>query len=318
MLAFSRQQKLAPEPVDLNLVIRGMEPLLRSTIGGSIGISIQPAACLQTALADPTQLELAVLNLAINARDAMPTGGCITVETANVTVGEPVWPEEPNAGDYVAVRVSDTGSGIPDDVRGRIFEPFFTTKGIGKGSGLGLPQVLGVVKQLGGGVAVRSTQGQGTSIAILLPLAEDTTDLDADAAIQVPPADDPVTPLGRILLVDDDADVRSITAAMLNDAGFDVQEASSGAAALDALERADGRTAMVVADIGMPGINGVELAAIVRRTWPALPVLLMTGYAGADLLRAGADHEVLRKPFNAAELEAKVQRAMDRRRSLQA
>jgi PAS domain S-box-containing protein len=314
LLAFSRQQRIAVEPVDLNSMIRGMAPLLQSTIGGNIGIKVAIEPALFTALADPTQVELAILNLAINARDAMPSGGAITIETANVAVGEPAWPEEPAPGEYVAVRVSDTGTGIPDAVRERMFEPFFTTKEIGKGSGLGLSQVLGVVKQLGGGLAVRSAPDEGTGISIFLPRAggvaagqPETSPVQAeDEAAPVPHA--------RILLVDDDADVRSAAAAMLRDAGYEVVEASSAAAALDALERAESPTGLVLADISMPGINGVEFAAIVRRTWPALPVLLMTGYADSGLLRDAAGHDVLGKPFRAAELEAKVRQAMRRGR----
>jgi PAS domain S-box-containing protein len=315
LLAFSRQQRIVAEPVDLNRVVEAMVPLLRSTIGGNIGIKIQADPGLSAALADPTQLELAVLNLAINARDAMPQGGAITIETANVTLGEPIWPEEPAPGDYVAVRVSDTGTGISDAVRERMFEPFFTTKEIGKGSGLGLPQVLGVVKQLGGGLAVRSAAGEGTRISIFLPRADEVALTETEAPPVQAAAEVASGQPARILLVDDDPDVRSIAAAMLSDAGYEVVEASSGAAALDALERAECRTDLVLADIVMPGINGVEFVVIVRRTWPDLPVLLMTGYADSGLLRKGAEHEVLRKPFRAAELEAKVQRAMVRSRS---
>jgi PAS domain S-box-containing protein len=314
LLAFSRQQTIAAEAVDLNRVIEGMLPLLRSTIGGNIGIDIATDPALSAALADPTQMELAILNLALNARDAMPDGGAITIQTANVTLGLPAWPEEPPPGDYVGVHVSDTGSGIPDVVRERMFEPFFTTKGVGKGSGLGLSQVLGVVQQLGGGLVVRSALGEGARISIFLPRAGEMAIVEPEApSIQATVDADPQRP-GRILLVDDDADVRSIAAAMLHDAGYEVDEAPSGAAALDALERADSRPELVLADIAMPGINGVEFAAIVRRTWPALPVLLMTGYAGSDLLRKSAEHEVLRKPFQAAELEANVRRAMLRAR----
>jgi PAS domain S-box-containing protein len=314
LLAFSRQQRIAVEPVDVNRVIQEMAPLLRSTIGGNIGVNVAVEPALFTALADPTQVELAILNLAINARDAMPNGGAITIETANVALGEPAWPEEPAPGEYVAVRVSDTGTGIPDAVRERMFEPFFTTKGIGKGSGLGLSQVLGVVKQLGGGLAVRSAPDEGTGISIFLPRAGGVVAGQPEASpVQATEEAAPV-PYVRILLVDDDADVRSIAAAMLHDAGYEVVEASSGAAALDTLERADSRTGLVVADISMPGINGVELAGIVRRTWPALPVLLMTGYAASGLLRESAEHDVLSKPFQAAELEAKVRQAMRRGR----
>jgi PAS domain S-box-containing protein len=317
LLAFSRQQRIDAEPIDLNRLIQGMAPLLRSTIGGNIGIDIAAEPALSTALADPTQVELAILNLAINARDAMPDGGAITIETANVTLGEPAWPEEPAAGDYVAVRVSDTGSGISDAVRERMFEPFFTTKGVGKGSGLGLSQVLGVVKQLGGGLAVRSAPNEGSSISIFLPRVSQAASVEMAAPSAQITIEAASGHRGCILLVDDDADVRSIAAAMLGEAGYDVIEVSSGAAALDALERAAGQPELVLpelvlADIAMPGINGVEFAAIVRRTWPALPVLLMTGYADSGLLRKNAGHEVLRKPFQATELEASLHRAIAR------
>lgn len=311
LLAFSRQQRIAAEPIDLTRLIDDMLPLLRSTIGGTIGINIRRNQNHSAALADPTQMELAILNLAINARDAMPDGGSITIEIADVTRDQPVWPEEPAPGEYVVVRVADTGTGIPAAVRERIFEPFFTTKEIGKGSGLGLPQVLGVAKQLGGGLSVRSTIGDGTCISIFLPRArrgicatDDAVSIDAG----------PIDPIssGRILLVDDDVDVRAAAVAMLTNAGYEVVEASSGAAALDALDHSDGQTALVVADIAMPGINGVEFAALVRRTYPHLPVLLMTGYADSDLLAADAP-DVLRKPFHAIELEAKVRWALSRR-----
>lgn len=181
LLAFSRQQKIDAQPVDVNRVVQGMVPLLRSTIGANIGISIRTNPDVSAAIADPTQLELAILNLAINARDAMPDGGLITIETENVALGEPTRTEEPAPGNYVALHVFDTGTGIPDDVRERMFEPFFTTKGVGKGSGLGLPQVLGVVKQLGGGMAVRSAPAQGSCISVFLAAAsiEVSTGVDA-------------------------------------------------------------------------------------------------------------------------------------------
>jgi PAS domain S-box-containing protein len=191
LLAFSRQQRIAAEAVDLNLVIQEMLPLLHSTIGATVTIKFEPEPELWTAVADPTQLELAILNLAINARDAMPEGGSLKITTTNASRGTPVRPEEPAAGDYVAVTVSDTGSGIPDAVRERIFEPFFTTKEVGKGSGLGLPQVLGVVKQLGGGIAVASVPGGGASVAVFLPRADTATGtertLSADGGGTGPP-----------------------------------------------------------------------------------------------------------------------------------
>jgi PAS domain S-box-containing protein len=312
LLAFARKQRIAAEPVDLNRLIQGMVPLLRSTIGGIVGIAVNADPVVSAALADPTQLELAILNLAINARDAMPDGGTITIETAEVARGEPLQPEEPAAGNYVVVRVFDTGLGIPDAVRERMFEPFFTTKDFGKGSGLGLPQVLGVVKQLGGGLTVCSTPNHGACVSIFLPRASAT----AEPAVSPAAAMDETEPgrRRRVLVVDDDADVRAIAAAMLSDAGYEVGEVSSGAAALDALKHSGRRAELVVADVAMPGLNGVELAAIVQRLWPTLPVLLMTGYADGALLGVAAGHEVLRKPFQAAELDAKVRRTMARGR----
>jgi PAS domain S-box-containing protein len=314
LLAFSRKQRIAAEPVELDKLIEAMLPLLRSTIGGNVEIRVQPGSNVAPALADPTQLELAILNLAINARDAMPEGGSITIETANVVLDQTTGPEAPAPGEYVVVRVSDTGSGIPDAVRERMFEPFFTTKEIGRGSGLGLPQVLGVVKQLGGGLSVRSAPREGTCISLFLPRAGEAAVAEVTPRIAGAMAAAELGWRPRILLVDDDAAVRSIAADMLGDAGFEVVEASSGAAALDVLQHSDKPAEAVLADVVMPGINGVEFAAIVGRTWPALPVLLMTGYADSSLLRVAAGHEVLRKPFQAAELEAKLRIAMARAR----
>ena len=311
LLAFSRQQTIAVEPVDLNRIVGGMLPLLRSTIGAHIGIEVRPSPDLPTAMADPTQLELAILNLAINARDAMPDGGAIIIETAHVALGEPVWQEEPAAGDYVTVRLSDTGSGIPDAVRERMFEPFFTTKEIGKGSGLGLPQVLGVLKQLGGGISVRSDRDEGTCVSMFLPRASEPA---AKTPVAEPAERSVAPPETCILLVDDDADVRSIAAEMLGDAGYEVVQASSAVAALLALDHAGRTIGLVLADVAMPGMNGAELAAIIRRTRPALPVLLMTGYADNNLLRSTTERDVLRKPFLVAELDEKVRQAIARSR----
>jgi PAS domain S-box-containing protein len=302
LLAFSRQQRIAAEPDDANRVLREMLPLLRATIGGAISIELVPGADLWPAMLDPTQLELAVLNLGINARDAMPDGGTITIATANATRGEPSQPEEPAAGDYVAVSVSDSGTGIPEAVRERIFEPFFTTKDVGKGSGLGLPQVLGVVQQLGGGLSVRTAPGAGTTVTLFLPKAPGA----ADAATR------PAGTEERILLVDDDDNVRMIAADMLRDAGYDVTEAESGPAALDILATESRPPAAMVVDVSMPAMTGVELAAIVEREYPAVPVVLMTGYAAAGLLPANSSYSILRKPFQSAELEAKVARALGR------
>ena len=164
LLAFSRQQRMTPKPVELNRIITGMGGLLQSAVGATNRIKTALADRLALALADPSQIELVILNLAINARDAMPDGGTITIKTSNATLGAPERPEEPTPGDYVMCSVTDAGTGIPEDILDQVFEPFFTTKEVGKGSGLGLPQVLGVAKQLGGGVRIQTRPGAGTTV----------------------------------------------------------------------------------------------------------------------------------------------------------
>ncbi|HWD57872.1 MAG TPA: PAS domain S-box protein [Stellaceae bacterium] len=306
LLAFSRQQRMHPEPLDLNRVIGGMSALLTSTIGGTIRIEMQPAAELWPALADAAQIELVLLNLAINSRDAMPEGGTIAVSTRNVTTGPPQRPEEPAAGDYVAVAVADTGAGIPAEIRDKVFDPFFTTKEIGRGSGLGLSQVLGVAHQLGGGVHIETELRVGTTVTVYLPRA----DVAAGGAVRRGRAERRHaaggTAASGILLVDDDDDVRAVAAAMLREAGHTVIEAGSGGAALERLDREAARIDLLIADLAMPGMNGFELARAARQERPDLPILFVTGFA--DMAKAGdsAQETVLQKPFRAEELNAKV------------
>ena len=311
LLAFSRQQRIAAKPTDLRAVIEKISPLLQSTIGAAIKLDIVAEPDLWIALGDPTQLELATMNLAINARDAMSGGGKITIRMANASRSHPVKSEEPAAGDYVSVSVADTGFGIPDDVQKRAFEPFFTTKGPGKGSGLGLSQVLGMTKQLHGGVAISSALGVGTCVTIFLPRAE------VELLNQEGPSASGMTYVATarnacILLVDDDADVRDVAAAMLRDAGHNVLDVASGVAALEILSQSTTRAELLLTDVVMPGMSGVELATIVRRNWPELPVLFMTGYAGSGLLPVDANDNVLKKPFQAVELETRVLQAIAR------
>jgi signal transduction histidine kinase len=306
LLAFSRRQRLEPKALDLNEIVAGMRDLLQSTMGGSIRIDTRQENAVAPALVDPTQLELAVLNLAINARDAMELGGNLIVETANVTVGPPQSPEEPPAGDYVSVCVSDNGSGMSDEVRRKAFEPFFTTKEVGKGSGLGLSQVLGFAKQSGGGVRIRSGPAKGTSIFIYLPrtqlhpAAERATNSDASSA-----------DLGgaNILLVDDDNGVREVTATMLRDLGYEVLEAGSGGAALDLLQRQPNIDLMLI-DFAMPGMTGADVARSVHSTKPAMPTLFITGYADHRALRGVRESHIIGKPFTPDELAFKVRAAL--------
>jgi signal transduction histidine kinase len=308
LLTFSRRQRLQPKILDLNGTIGQMRDLLQSTIGGSIEITIQLGRDVWPALADPTQLELAVLNLAINARDAMPSGGRLTVATANVTFSAPILPEDPPAGDYVEICVSDTGAGMTDEVKRKAFEPFFTTKEIGKGSGLGLSQVLGFAKQSSGGVQIRSRAGEGTSVHIYLPRAQ-AAQAESARAAQPNGETHRLAAGGTILLVDDDRAVRAVTAAMLREMGYSVLEAGSGGAALDIIAR-EGNINLLVLDFAMPGMNGAEVARQAKAKRPNLPVLFVTGFADRTGL-AGIDQTcILGKPFEPGELANKVKLAI--------
>jgi signal transduction histidine kinase len=309
LLAFSRQQRMRPEPVDLNQIVDSLGALLQSTIGATIRIETALSEKLWPALADASQIELVLLNLAINARDAMPgkgtiTGGTITIETSNLKLGRPERPEEPPPGDYVMVSVGDTGTGIAPAILDKVFDPFFTTKEVGKGSGLGLSQVLGVAQQLGGGVHIDTRPGGGTIVKVFLPRARigDATRRPRRAMPQMPTAGS-----GLILLVDDDDDVRAVAAAMLDEAGYQVIEAGSGGAALECLERHAGHIALMIADIAMPGMSGVEFAHAVRLGRHDLPILFITGFAGAALPPTDSRQDrLLRKPFHPSELAAEV------------
>jgi signal transduction histidine kinase/CheY-like chemotaxis protein len=305
LLAFSRQQRLNPEVLDLNRVIAGMVSLLHSTIGATIHIDVIPADDLWPALADAAQIELVLLNLAINSRDAMPHGGMITVATGNFSLGPPRRAEEPRAGDYVGVSVADTGAGIPDEILGKVFDPFFTTKEIGRGSGLGLSQVLGVAQQLGGGVRIETETGVGTEVTVFLPRATGAVEAQPAGALHGTPGDSAKRALGGILLVDDDPEVRAVAAAMLREAGHRVIEAGSGGAALEHLATDAPRIDLLIADVAMPGMNGFELARAARQQRPGLPILFVTGFA--DIGRSEGRREVvLQKPFRAEELAAKI------------
>ncbi len=306
LLSFSRRQRLEPKALDLNETVAGMRDLLQSTMGGSIQIDTRLSRDVWPALVDPTQLELAVLNLAINARDAMQIGGTLSVATANVTLKAPLYPEEPPAGEYVEINVSDTGLGMTDEVRAKAFEPFFTTKGVGKGSGLGLSQVLGFAKQSGGGVRIESRLGHGTSIRIYLPRAETAAERESAAAAVGAPAErfD-----ATILLVDDDNDVREVTAAMLREFGYGVLEAGSGGAALELLDREPDVDLMLI-DFAMPGMSGAEVARQVQAKRPTLPILFITGFADRTALTGVSEAQIIGKPFVDGELADKVRHAL--------
>jgi signal transduction histidine kinase/ActR/RegA family two-component response regulator len=307
MLAFSRKQDLVLQPVDVNATIAGMSDLLRRTIGGRVRVHHDLADELWPATADPVQLEVAFLNLAVNARDAMPDGGGLTFRTRNVTVAESSTGQAAlPPGEYAMVTVSDTGAGMPEDVQARAFEPFFTTKGPGKGTGLGLSMVYGFACQAGGTATIDSIPGKGTAISLYLPRSA-----TAPSAATDQPAEAAPLPAQRILLVDDDAAVRETLREMLRDLGHDVIEANSGASAL-ALLRQSSAIALLLADFAMPEMTGLQLAMRARLLQPGLAVLLMTGHAEGDARQAWSVlriHSVL-KPFAAAELAAAMREAL--------
>jgi PAS domain S-box-containing protein len=299
LLAFSRRQPLNPEPVDLHRQIDGMREILDRTLRGDIEVKTELADDLWPIKVDAAEWELVVLNLCVNARDAMPDGGVITIGARNalqVRQGE-------LAGDYVAVTICDTGTGMSADVLTHIFEPFFTTKEVGKGSGLGLPQVYGFTKQSGGTVTVASVLGEGTTVTMLLPR---TAGPPADPAPRR--ADYTARQNGRsgsILLVEDNDEVAMLVTEMLRELGYRVMRAASAQGALGAL--ADEREIdLVFCDIMMPGtMNGVELAREVRRRRPSAPILLTTGYAGTTVQDAEAeDIGILCKPYAIEALDA--------------
>jgi signal transduction histidine kinase len=307
LLSFSRRQRLEPRSLDLNETVVGMRDLLQSTMGGTTRIETRLHRGIWSAMVDPTQLELAVLNLAINARDAMEVGGTLTVKTENVVLQAPAFPEEPPAGEYVSVSVSDTGAGMTDEVLGKAFEPFFTTKEVGKGSGLGLSQVLGFAKQSGGGVRITSRVGQGTTVQIFLPRAQAEQIERRPHAVSQRAAGKLAG--ATILLVDDDNQVREIIRAMLHELGYRVLEAGSGGAALDMLQR-DPNVELLIVDFAMPGMNGAELARHVRSKRPTLPIIFATGFVDRAALAGIEESRIIGKPFSETELAEKIAAAL--------
>ena len=310
LLAFSRRQRLEARPVDLNDTVIGMRDLLQSSMGGSVRLEARLRPNLWPALVDPTQIELIILNLAINARDAMEVGGSLVVSTDNITLGQPERAEEPPPGDYVLIAVTDTGSGMTPEVRDRAFEPFFTTKAIGKGSGLGLPQVYGFAKQSGGGVAIETKLGEGTSVRVYLPRAQERRSHPRLPTEELPPEQPGGVRGKRVLVVDDDPPVREITATMLRTMGARVAEAGSGGSALELLDKEGKDFDLMVVDFAMPGMNGAELAALTAKKWPHLPILFVTGYADLSAISSVSEDRIVQKPFRGGELQRKIGRLL--------
>jgi PAS domain S-box-containing protein len=309
LLAFSRQQRLEPLEVDLNSKLVGMSNLLSVTLGGKVQLKTTFSPDLWPALVDPNQIELIVLNLAINARDAMQPGGTLTLETFNTVIeSESFRPEEPSPGDYVGLAVKDTGTGIPDHVLPHVFEPFFTTKEPGKGSGLGLAQVFGVAKQSGGGVRIETRLGQGTAVKIFLPRAGvDVADHEA-GFVDASKRPQTMKKL-RVLVVDDDKAVLKSTVRMLDCLGYPTASAESGTEALRVLA-SNQEIDLVLADFAMPEMSGGELAKVICAMRPTLPVILITGYSDVDVLKEFNDLRIILKPFTEGDLVNTISAAL--------
>jgi len=295
LLGFARRQALQTQAVDIRGLLSGMRDLISSSVGPTVDVHLRCDLELPSALIDPNQLELAILNLSVNARDAMPNGGPLTILAEQIAIGPRSTPKM-KPGLYVRVSVIDAGFGMEPETLARAVEPFYSTKEFGRGTGLGLSMVHGLAAQLGGGFELSSAPGEGTRVDLYLPVAEDAAPAERQAAIET------VGAIGRklsVLLIDDEELVRMATAEMIRDLGHSVVEASGGAEALARLEHGLS-VDLVVTDYKMPGIDGGELSRRIRRTHPEIPVLLITGYAGPtdDIV----DLPRLAKPFGQAEI----------------
>ena len=309
LLAFSRRQTLDPKPTDVNRLLNSLEELLRRTVGLGIEIEVVGSGSLWPTLVDSNQLENAVLNLCINARDAMPDGGKITIETANK------WLDDKTArghdlppGQYVSVCVTDTGTGMSREIAAKAFDPFFTTKPLGEGTGLGLSMIYGFARQSGGQVRIYSEEGQGTTVCIYLPRIAESATVENDME-----STPPVEAVGDgevVLLIDDEPIIRMLIAEVLGEAGYAVIEASDGQTGLSVLD-SKAKVDLLVTDVGLPGgMNGRQVADAARAKRPDLKVLFITGYAENAVIGSGRldkDMFVLSKPFQMDVLASRVQ-----------
>ena len=305
LLAFSRVQRLEVRPTYVAPLIENMRPMLRNVLGPGIAKKFELDQAMIPVMADPTQLEVAILNLAINARDAMPNGGILTFTTRPVAVeGD----SELEDGNYIELTISDTGTGMPPEVAERAFEPFFTTKEVGKGTGLGLSMVYGMARQSGGAARVESSPGEGTAVKLFFQIADGGVS-EAIAGIEEPVGSAvPLAPVS-VLVIDDDPDVRGFVVTSLEEQGYRVREASDGREGLAAMERET--PDLVVLDFIMPGLSGADVARQIRAKRPDQPILFVSGYSETEAVkRTAPDAPLLAKPFRAEALHKAVRKAL--------
>ncbi len=311
LLAFSRRQVTQPRVVNINEGLQNLEKMLRRIIGEDVELQMRLAADLLPVKVDPAQMDQVIMNLAVNARDAMPDGGRLTVETANMRLHDEYAATHPGItpGQYVMVAVSDTGTGMDAATKARIFEPFFTTKEQGKGTGLGLSIVYGIVTQHGGRIVVDSEPGRGTVFRLYLPVAawtQQAPDVETAPTRRAPPTE-------TVLLVEDDEQLRRLARLMLARHGYRVLETSSPGAALNLIREQHGAIDLLLTDMIMPHMSGLDLAAQIRAHYPRIKVLFMSGYTETGVARQGmltAGMPLLRKPFTAAELDNKIREVL--------
>ena len=306
LLAFARRQPLIPKSVDANALVVSLEDLLRRTIGETIDLDIVASAGLWCTLCDPNQLESALLNLAINARDAMPDGGKLTIATANARI-DGIDADTPALlpGDYIRIDVTDTGTGMSPEVAARAFDPFFTTKPIGQGTGLGLSMIYGFARQSNGHVLIDSKQGAGTTVRLYLPRHHGDA---AEERVASAVADEHIATGETVLVVEDEPVVRGVIVEMLHDQGYRVLEATDGPSGLRML-RLNDRIDLLVTDVGLPGMNGRQLADQARETRPGLKILFITGYAENVAIAKGflqPGMEMITKPFDLDNLSQRI------------
>ena len=312
LLAFSRRQPLDPKPVDANALVIAMEPLLRRTLGESIRLEFDLAPDLWRTLCDPNQLDSAILNLAINARDAMPHGGTLRIHSTNVPCvrGHVLDGQEV---EQICLAVTDTGTGMPPDVIARAFDPFYTTKPIGQGTGLGLSMVYGFMQQSGGEAKIESALNRGTTVSLLLRRYHGKICAEDGGAVEAPAPDATARGQGSVLVLEDEFVVRTVIVELLADLGFQIIEADDGPSGLEILQSAR-RIDLLVTDIGLPGLNGRQVAEAARLMRPDLKVLFMTGYADTAIMRdgfLGPGMEMITKPFAVEALAERVRQMID-------
>jgi two-component system cell cycle sensor histidine kinase/response regulator CckA len=313
LLAFSRRQVLQPQLLDLNQTIRDLEPILARSLGETRGLRLHLDPAVRGVRADPGQLEQVLINLTLNARDAMPNGGSLVIETAPVVLDEAFAARKSirsRAGEYAIIAVTDTGHGMDRETALQIFDPFFTTKPVGQGTGLGLSTVYGIVKQSGGYVWVYSEPSVGTTFKVYLPVARHSSDRPAVGSPPRPAREHEV-----VLIAEDEPMVRAIMARTLRESGYQVVEAADGTEAIQKIEER-GDISLIVADVVMPGLGGREMAAQLLERHAGIPILFTSGYTGLDVVRRGLldeGQEFLQKPLDPDSLVRKVRDMLDAR-----